>query len=133
MKKRALLIAVAVAFCFSGVAYAEMVEGTVQTIDLAGKTFKVTKTDAATGATEELTVSVSDATTYAGEVTAFDELLEGDEVKIEAEKDAATGNWTAKSVEVPLIEAGEEEVAEEAPEAAEAPREAETPEVAGSK
>jgi hypothetical protein len=121
MKKLAFIIAVAVAFGLSGVAYAEMVEGTVETIDLAGKTFKVTKTEAATGATEELTVAVSDATTYAGEVTAFDELLEGDEVKIEAEKDAATGNWTAKSVEVPLIEVGEEETAEEAPEEAEAP------------
>ena len=88
----------------SGVAFAEMVEGTVANVDLAGKVLKVTKTDAATGANEEVSIWVSDSTTYAGEVTALAEVVEGDKVKIEAEKDAASGNWMAKSVDVAAAE-----------------------------
>jgi hypothetical protein len=116
MKKLSLFLVLAVALAFAGLAYAETIEGTVASIDLAGKMIKVSKTDAATGATEELSISVSDTTAYAGEVTALDELLEGDEVKLDAEKDAATGSWVAKSVEVPVAP----EAAEEAPEAPEA-------------
>ena len=98
------MTALALAFLFSGVALAEMVEGEVTSVDLTGKALKVTKTDAATGAKEELNVTVADTTTYSGEVTALAEVVEGDKVKIEAEKDAASGNWVAKSVNVPAAE-----------------------------
>jgi len=100
MKKISFVLAVALVLMASGAAFADMVEGTVASVDLAGKALQVTKTDAATGATEEVSISVSDTTTYAGEVTALAEVIEGDAVKIEAEKDAATGNWVAKSVDV---------------------------------
>lgn len=103
MKKLGLVL-LAVAFLASGVAYAEVVEGTVASVDLAGKALKVTKTDAATGASEEVSISVNDTTTYSGEVTALAEVIEGDTVKVEAEKDAASGNWVAKSVDVVAIE-----------------------------
>jgi hypothetical protein len=107
MKKFAFFLAVALAFA-SGVAYAELVEGKVVSVDLAGNKLSITKADGTSA-----DVTVSDATSYAGDVTALAEMLEGDEVKIEAEQDAASGSWTAKSVEVPVPAE-----AEAAPEAA---------------
>lgn len=98
--KLCLLMALAVVLLASGVAFAEALEGKVSGVDLAGKMLKVDKTDAA-GKTETLSVSVDDKTTYAGEVTALAEVIEGDQVKLDAEKDATSGNWVAKSVEVP--------------------------------
>lgn len=100
-----LFLAVAVALLVSGVAFADTVQGTVASVDLAGKVIKVSKTDAATGATEEVSISVNDTTTYSGEVTALAEVIEGDKVKVEATKDATSGNWVAKSVDVASEEA----------------------------
>ena len=105
MKKMSVLLAVAVALLVSGVAFADTVQGTVSSVDLAGKVIKVSKTDAATGATEEVSISVNDTTTYSGEVTALAEVIEGDKVKVEAAKDATSGNWVAKSVDVASEEA----------------------------
>lgn len=106
MKTRniAALVVLALLVVASGVAYAETVEGTVASVDLAGKALKVTKTTAGTGASEEVSIAVSDTTTYSGEVTALAEVVEGDKVKIEADKDATSGNWTAKSVNVSVAE-----------------------------
>ena len=104
MKKVSLFLALALVLMASGVAFAETVEGTVSSVDLAGKVVKVNKTDAATGAAQEVSVSVNDSTTYTGEVTALAEVIEGDTVKIEADKDATSGNWVAKSVEVAATE-----------------------------
>ena len=103
MKKISLVLAVAVALFASGVAYAETVEGKVASVDLAGKALKITKANAATGTNEEVNIAVSDTTTYTGEVTALAEVIEGDTVKVEADKDATTGNWMAKSVEVAAV------------------------------
>lgn len=91
----------------SGLAYAELVQGEVASVDLEGKAIEINKTaaDAAAGAAaEKVRVSVNDKTTYAGDVTALAEVIEGDKVKIEAEKDATSGNWVAKSVEVATAE-----------------------------
>lgn len=88
----------------SGVAYAEPLQGEVVSIDLEGNAIEVAKTDAATGATENVRISVTDTTTYAGDVTALEEMIEGDIVKLEVEKDATSGNWAAKSVEVSTAE-----------------------------
>jgi len=104
MKKRLLWVVMALVLVASGVAYADMVEGEVVSVDLTGNMLEVAKTDAATGTTENLTISVDDATAYSGEVTALAEVVEGDQVKLEVEKDAATGNWMAKSVDVSVIE-----------------------------
>lgn len=103
MKKISLLLVAALVLMASGVAFAETVQGTVASVDLAGKIVKVTKTDAATGTSQEVSISVSDTTTYTGEVTALAEVIEGDTVKIEADKDATTGNWVAKSVDVAAV------------------------------
>lgn len=104
MKKVSLFLALALVLTASGVAFAETVEGTVSSVDLAGKLLKVSKTDAATGASEEVSITVNDSTTYSGEVTALAEVIEGDTVKIEADKDATSGNWVAKSVDVAATE-----------------------------
>lgn len=93
---------------FVGAAYAETVGGTVAGVDVDAQVLQITQTDPATGASEAVSVSVSDATTYSGEVTALEEVIEGDIVQIEAEKDAATGNWVAKSVDVSVAEEKEE-------------------------
>ena len=105
MKNRGtcLLVALALVLLASGVAFAEALQGEVASVDLTGKVIKVSKTDAATGAKEEVSVSVSDTTAYSGEVTALAEVVEGDKVKLEVEKDAA-GKWTAKSVDVSAAE-----------------------------
>ena len=103
-KGMCLLVAVALTLLASGAALADTLEGEVVSVDLTGKAMKVAKTDAATGAKEELSVSVTDTTTYSGEVTALAEVIEGDQVKLEVEKDAATGNWVAKSVDVSVVE-----------------------------
>ena len=102
-KGMCFLVALALVLLVSGVAFAEALQGEVASVDLTGKVIKVTKTDAATGAKEEMSVSVSDATTYSGEVTALAEVVEGDKVKLEVEKDAS-GNWAAKSVDVAATE-----------------------------
>lgn len=98
-KIAALALAAAVVLT-CGAAYAELVEGKVVSVNLDGNSLDVEKKDAATGATEKVSISVSDATTYSGEVTALAEVIEGDAVKVEADKDATSGKWTAKSVDV---------------------------------
>lgn len=102
------LVVLALMLVVSGLAYAELVEGEVTSVDLEGKALEVNKkTDAAATAdatAEKVRISVDDQTTYAGEVTALAEMIEGDQVKIEAEKDATSGNWVAKSVEVATAE-----------------------------
>ena len=105
MKKGLCLVVVmALALLASGVAFAEALEGEVASVDLTGKALKITKTDTATGAKEEVNVTVSDTTTYSGEVTALAEVVEGDKVKLDVEKDATSGNWMAKSVDVAAAE-----------------------------
>lgn len=105
MKKGLCLVVVmALALLASGVAFAEALEGEVVSVDLTGKVLKVATTDAATGAKEEVSVTVDDATTYSGEITALAEVVEGDKVKLDVEKDATSGNTVAKSVGVAAAE-----------------------------
>ena len=105
MKSRVMAVTIlsAMLALVSGIAYAETLQGEVTNVDLEGKAIEIQKADAA-GAKEAVKVSVNDATTYSGEVTALEEMIEGDAVKLEAEKDAATGNWLAKSVDVSAAE-----------------------------
>lgn len=107
LSKIALLTSLAVAWVASGAAFAETVEGTVASLDLDAKAIEVTQKAEAGATGEKVRVSVNDATTYSGEVTALEEIIEGDLIKVEAEKDAQ-GNLMAKSVDVSF---GEEEVA----------------------
>ena len=101
MKKNMLVVFgmfMAVAVLTSGIAFADAVAGKVNAVDSAASTIEIAKTDAA-GASENVKIAYDAATTFTG-VTAAAELKAGDEVKIEASQDAATGSWKAASVEV---------------------------------
>lgn len=118
MKKISMFLVLALALLGAGVAFAETVEGTVSSVDLTGKMLKVEKTDATTGAKETVDISVDDKTAYEGEATSLEEVIEGDKIKVEADKDATSGKWVAKSVNISLGEepaAAEEAPAKEAP------------------
>ena len=101
MKKNTMVVfgmLLAVAVLFSGVAFADAVAGKVNAVDSAASTIEIAKTDA-TGASENVKIAFDAATTFTG-VAAAAELKAGDDVKIEASKDEATGSWKAASVEV---------------------------------
>lgn len=91
----------AVAVLFSGVAFADAVSGKVNAVDATTSTIEVSQpADAVTGvAVESVKVAYDAATTFTG-IAAAAELKAGDDVKIEASKDEATGSWKAASVEV---------------------------------
>ncbi len=102
MKKNTMVVfgmLMAVAVLFSGVAFADAVAGKVNTVDAAASTIEIAQASATNGATANVKIAYDAATTFKG-VTAAAELKAGDEVKIEASKDAATGSWKAASVEV---------------------------------
>lgn len=104
MNKVIAMAVLAIMLVPCGIALAETVEGTVASVDLDGKKVDVTKKNAETGADETVSISVGDTTTYTGDAASLAEIIEGDKVKVEADKDAATGNWVAKSMEVTFAE-----------------------------
>jgi hypothetical protein len=93
----------------SGVAFADMVSGTVASIDVDGKSFELEQLNPDTGIAEKVRIWVSDTTTYPEDIAGLEDLIEGDAVELEVDKDAATGNWIVKSVQF------SEEEYEEAP------------------
>lgn len=101
MKKNMKLFGMfmAIAVLASGVAFADAVSGKVNAVDSAASTIEIAKIDATTGASENVQIAYDAATTFTG-VAAPADLKAGDEVKIEASQDAATGSWKAASVEV---------------------------------
>ena len=96
MKK--MMFAALVLALMSAVAYAASIEGEVVSTDAASNSLVVSSTDDA-GMAKESTLSVSATTAYVG-VASLGELKAGDQVKVEAEEDAATGAWNASSVEL---------------------------------
>jgi hypothetical protein len=111
MKKNLIVVSMLmVALLISGVAMAETVTGKVVSADAATSTLKINKSDA-TGTSEEVSLKVSADTKYSG-VSAFDELKEGAQVSAEVEKDEATGDWKATSVNADEAEAAAAPVAE---------------------
>lgn len=102
MKRMQIVFSILVAalMLFQGAAFAKTVEGTVVSADVVANTLTVSHTDAATGATEDVTVSVSETTTYSG-VASLDGLQAGDQVSVEAEQDAVTNQWAASLVTRP--------------------------------
>ena len=102
-KSISFLMGIALAFLALGVAYAETLEGTVAKIDLGQNTFEIEKADGT-----KMNVWVTEKTAYSGEITALEEMIEGDPVKLEGSQDRSSGNWVARSVDVTLPE-GEEE------------------------
>ena len=111
MKKISMILVVLMAFVvFQGVAQADSVSGKVASIDAAANSISVTVINAETKAEESVNVSIKPETTFSG-VVALAEVKEGQEVSIEASKDA-TGRYSATSVSI-------KKAAEEAPKAAE--------------
>lgn len=100
MKKMQLAISTLVAALVlsQGTAFAQLVSGKVVSTDATAKSITISQMNAETGANEDVMVSVKDETTYAG-VDSLTGLQAGDEVLIEAEKDAATKNLAAHSVQ----------------------------------
>ena len=96
--KKILGILLIACVLLTGVAFADSVSGKIKAVDSATSAITVSKTDAATGASEDVKISYDAATTYTGVAAAAD-LKAGDNVKVEASKDAA-GAWKAASVEV---------------------------------
>ena len=104
INKRIALAVLALMVLPCGIVLAETVEGTVASVDLDGKKLEVTTKNAQTGAEEKVAVSVSDTTTFSGDAASLAEVVEGDIAKLEVEKDAASGNSVAKSVEITIPE-----------------------------
>ncbi len=82
----------------AGSVSAETVKGTVGKVDAAAKKVAVSKTND-DGAVEVVEIAVNEATGYVG-VAALEEVKEGNQVTIEAEKEEAGPGWVAKSVAV---------------------------------
>ena len=101
MKKAYLLLAILLVtfVAFQGAAFAESVQGKISSINLDAKTLTVSQIDAATSAEKTSDIWVKDQTTFSGAQSLAD-LKAGDQVTVEAEADAATGNWVATSVTV---------------------------------
>ena len=91
-----------------GLVWAEAVAGKINSVNAEAKSISVAKT-AADGAMENVEIWVKDDTQYSG-AASLAELQAGDEVTIEAEADATTGNWMANSVEVKAPAAAEAEL-----------------------
>lgn len=83
-----------------GVAFAKTVDGKVVNLDVIANSLTVSQTDAVTGASEDVVISVTDTTTFSG-AASLSELQAGDQVSIETEQDATTGKWNASSVSRP--------------------------------
>ena len=82
----------------STVAYAASIEGKVVSTDAEKNQLVVSSMDAA-GTASESNLAVSADTAFVG-VASLAELKAGDQVKVEANEDAATGTWNAASVEL---------------------------------
>ena len=105
MKKMNLLaLVMLVAFvAFQATASAEMISGKVASVDSAANSLSIYTTNAETKAEEKVTIAVKTDTTYSG-VAALAELKEGQQVSVNADKDAS-GTWSASSVEAKAAEA----------------------------
>lgn len=113
MKKNIVFVILAVAILFQGTAYAKLVSGKVAGVDAAANSISIKSTDA-TGASQDVKISVNPETKYNG-VASLAELKEGTEVWVDAEQDAATGSWKATSVKVGGPEAAAAPAAPAAP------------------
>ena len=98
-----MLVLLAVSLVISGTAFAKTVSGTVASVDAATNSLSLnTKDDA--GAEKKVDLMVKSDATFSG-VSSLADLKTGQEVKVEAEEDAATGSWNATFVEVAGAEA----------------------------
>jgi hypothetical protein len=80
-----------------GVALAEMIQGSVVSVDPNGESLQVTRTDQS-GKASEVKVSVDEDTQYNG-IQSAQELKAGDTVVLDADQNFFTRAWKVKSIE----------------------------------
>ena len=97
MKKSLLICFSLCVVCslLAGNAWAKTVIGSVARVDIPSQIIEVSKN----GGTKIVKVCVNGATQYNG-VSCLADVKEGSPIAIKAEKDKATKNWIAKSVEL---------------------------------
>ena len=81
-----------------GIAMADMIQGKVVEVNASSNSLTISRSNPATGSEEKLSIAVEAETALAG-IKSISELKAGDEVKVMAEKDAASGSWEAESIE----------------------------------
>ncbi|MBI4358554.1 MAG: hypothetical protein HY584_04575 [Candidatus Omnitrophica bacterium] len=81
-----------------GTAMAEMIQGTIASLDLAASMLTITRISPSTGAEESLEVALSPEVTLKG-LGSLEELKTGDEVTVEASQDES-GKFQATAIEV---------------------------------
>ncbi len=98
MKRIALFVlaVTAGAVMFLGTGFAKEVSGKVAAVDTAGSKLTISIADAS-GAASQKDIWVKSDASFAG-VAALNELKAGDQVSVEAEEEAGTGNWKASKV-----------------------------------
>ena len=98
MKRIALFVlaVTASAVMFLGTGFAKEVSGKVASIDAATNKLTISMADA-TGAMSQKDIWVKTDAAYTG-VAALNELKAGDQVSVEAEEEAGTGNWKASKI-----------------------------------
>ena len=101
MKKAQIVMAILVATLMicQGAAYAQLVNGKVVSADPAAKSLTISRTNAETGASEDVVIWTNEQTAFSG-TASLEELKAGDEVWVDAEEDAATKNWIATSIQL---------------------------------
>ena len=101
MKKQPMwfcLILVTAILSLNGIAQAVEISGKVVKADAIAKQLTIQQLDPQGNALGEKVFSVSDATTVKG-AESFAEIIAGDQVKVDAVRDAETQSWKAASIE----------------------------------
>ena len=86
-------------FLTQSAAYAEMIRGTITSVDPTNNMFCILKKNILGRTSKELTVKFDDQT-QAKNLASLDQLRIGEKVKVDAKKDKASGLLEAKSVEL---------------------------------
>lgn len=86
-----------------GTAWSEMLSGMVVDVGTDSITIEIGGTEAAPESYEERAISISTDTKLNG-LTSLEDLYIGDEVNVDAEKDAQSGAWKALSLELVGLE-----------------------------
>ena len=78
--------------------FADALEGRIVLVNASAQSVSIQRSNPVTGLAETLSVSAPKAK-FKGKVKTLADLRPGDQVKVDARKDEASGNWEAKSIE----------------------------------
>lgn len=95
--KKIFIAVFAALLALQGAAYAENITGKVVSVNAGEKSIAIERAGADAAQPETLNISVAPETKFVG-VASLEELKGGEAVSIEAEKDAASGRYSATSV-----------------------------------